>query len=57
MRQRPLPANEKPTSLKQIIVAAAVTSFVLGAACAEITSYGAQIGATDLVAGQPFVVP
>ena len=52
---------QKPKPLKQIIVAAAVTSFVLGAVCAEITSYSAQIGATDLVAGpqggQPFVVP
>ena len=34
-----------------------MTSFVLGAACAEITSYSAQTGATNLVAGQPFVVP
>ena len=39
---------QKPKSLKQIIVAAAVTSFVLGAACAEIASYSAQTGATRL---------
>ena len=34
-----------------------MTSFVLGAACAEIASYSAQTSATALVAGQPLVVP